>query len=224
MRARPTFLLGPLAAAALLVACSSGSDAPPSTTKQPTTTATTTASTSTTKTTTPPASARVLGPADVGEGWVADAYDPAEVGSPCGTTNTDELIPPKAKVGMVAVAKAKDGRAQEDVRSYADASTAGRAYDSLLSEVDCPSGSVPDGQGGSIALTIGPTAAVTSLGPKVDQAAKKEISAAGFQGRSLIAQVGSDVVIVQIMQPDGATTPTPSIESLAKQAIDRLGS
>ncbi|MCU1499841.1 MAG: hypothetical protein JWM47_3794 [Acidimicrobiales bacterium] len=169
------------------------------------------------------AQAGVLTAADLGAAWTAGTYDPDESGSPCGDTNTDADIPVTAKVGSIASLESPQALFQEDIRVYADAAEAGRAFAGLLSEVDCSKGSADDGNGGKIVIDIGPSIPLPDLEAPFDEGLSKTFSTTQYDGTAALVRTGSRVVTVRYLRAKGApTTGLRSLDELLELSLARL--
>lgn len=209
---------------------SEADESAPDRTSAPSVTTVTTATTTTvgpTTTTTSPAAgeaqAGLVLAADLGPGWAAGTYDPNESGSPCGDTNTDADIPATAKVGSIASSASPEALFQEDVRVYDDPTEAGRAFAGLLSEVDCPSGSASDGNGGTIVIDIGPSVPLADVQAPFDEGLTKTFSTDQYEGSAALVRAGSRVVTVRYLHAKGAApTGLRDLKELLELSLTRL--
>lgn len=138
----------------------------------------------------------LLTPADVGEGFVEQAYETSTEPGPCGTM-IDEENPFDAIVGTVLVQEELGLALQHELRTYADEATAAATFGAAEEALSCGAETAQPG------LSLGDVTDVSADVGAEAFAVAVTSEEDGIEGGLLTVQVGNVLSVYQFQGPSG---------------------
>jgi hypothetical protein len=165
----------------------------------------------------------LLTAAEVGPGFVTDAYTPDAPSdpTPCGTPSAAATVPPAVHVGTVIAQPDTQQLLQEQIMVYTDATEAGEAFQAGSAGLACPSGTVHFDDGTSDTLDIsGPVDVTSDVGG--DQASVWQVQATDIQGVLVAVRLKAALVVFQFVAPAAASNLEPAPLDVVKAGVEKV--
>ncbi|MFN8016890.1 MAG: SGNH/GDSL hydrolase family protein [Acidimicrobiales bacterium] len=162
--------------------------------------------------------ALLLEPRHFGPAWVEGRFDEGGEVAPCGAVRSGPSA--TSSVGRVSQRLTHDGVVQEVLRTYRTEDDAKAAFAASRAAFECARGTVDDGAGGTVPVTL--SARSIDLTEPADQVAAHRITTPSFAGGAAEVRRGRRVLVIQIItRPTADPAGVPDLAGTVDAALAR---